>query len=74
LIVLGGTAAIEKAAQQAGVDIYDGNRPIQKNNPERLARIYDLQKFPAVKHPAFGALTLKIHSLPFVRYRSNKYI
>ena len=35
------------------VDIYDGNRLIRKNNKDRVARIYDLVKFPDFKKKHF---------------------
>jgi len=34
-------------------DIYDGNRLIRKNNPDSVARIYDLIKFPEFKRKHF---------------------
>ena len=34
-------------------DIYDGNRLIRKNNPDSVARIYDLIKFPDFKRKHF---------------------
>lgn len=34
-------------------DIYDGNRLIRKNNPDSVARVYDLVKFPDFKRKHF---------------------
>lgn len=34
-------------------DIYDGNRLIRKNNPDSVARIYDLIKFPDLQRKHF---------------------
>lgn len=34
-------------------DIYDGNRLIRKNNQDRVARVYDLVKFPDFKRKHF---------------------
>ncbi len=50
-------------------DIFDGNRLVRINNPDSLARLYDLVKYPAFKEKHFWS-----HNTPFGMQYEYKYM
>jgi hypothetical protein len=58
-------------------DIYDGNRLIRKNNPDSIARIYDLVKYPDFKKKHFwshNTLYGMQYEFRYILVNSNSYL